>query len=131
MKPVWRGDEEKNSQPLPGFDLSIIHPVALRYTTELSRIPGLSKDNETNSSRETICKKKRIKCRKYDTKYLLDSQLLMLGGPQCLLCLEVLAADSVKQNKLETFWKSACWMCWKSSELFYRKLNDFNKQIDG
>jgi hypothetical protein len=29
------GGEEKNSQPLPGLETSIIHPVAQRYTTEL------------------------------------------------------------------------------------------------
>jgi hypothetical protein len=35
-----RGDEEKNSQPLPGFespDHPFVQPVAQRYTTELSR----------------------------------------------------------------------------------------------
>jgi hypothetical protein len=32
------GDEEKNSQPLPGLEPPIIQPVAQRYTTELSRI---------------------------------------------------------------------------------------------
>jgi hypothetical protein len=31
-----RGDEEKNSQPLPGLEPPIIQPVAQRYTTELS-----------------------------------------------------------------------------------------------
>jgi hypothetical protein len=31
-----RGGEEKNSQPLPGFEAPIIQPVARRYTTELS-----------------------------------------------------------------------------------------------
>jgi hypothetical protein len=30
-----RGGEEKNSQPLPGIEPSIIQPVAQRYTTEL------------------------------------------------------------------------------------------------
>jgi hypothetical protein len=29
---------EKNSQPLPGLELTIIQPVAQRHTTELSRI---------------------------------------------------------------------------------------------
>jgi hypothetical protein len=33
-----RGGEEKNSQPLPGLELSIIQPVVQRYTTELFRI---------------------------------------------------------------------------------------------
>jgi hypothetical protein len=28
------GVEEKNSQPMPGFEPSIIQPVAQRYTTE-------------------------------------------------------------------------------------------------
>jgi hypothetical protein len=32
-----RGCEEKNSQPLAGLEPLIIHPVAQRYTTELSR----------------------------------------------------------------------------------------------
>jgi hypothetical protein len=32
------GGEEKNSQPLPGLELPIIQPVALHYTTELSRL---------------------------------------------------------------------------------------------
>jgi hypothetical protein len=36
-----RGDEEKNSQPLPGLEHPIIHPVAQRYTTEL---PWLQKE---------------------------------------------------------------------------------------
>jgi hypothetical protein len=31
-----RGGEEKNSQPLPGLEPSIIQPVAHRYTSELS-----------------------------------------------------------------------------------------------
>jgi hypothetical protein len=31
-----RGGEEKNFQPLPGFEHSIIRPLAQRYTTELS-----------------------------------------------------------------------------------------------
>jgi hypothetical protein len=30
-----RGDEEENSQPLPGLEPPIIQPVAQRYTTEL------------------------------------------------------------------------------------------------
>jgi hypothetical protein len=30
-----RGGEEKNSQPLPGLEPPVIHPVAQRYTTEL------------------------------------------------------------------------------------------------
>jgi len=29
-----RGGEDKNSQPLPGFDSPIIQPVAQRYSTE-------------------------------------------------------------------------------------------------
>jgi hypothetical protein len=33
-----RGGEEENSQPLPGLEPPIIQPVALPYTTELSRI---------------------------------------------------------------------------------------------
>jgi hypothetical protein len=32
------GGEEKNSHPLPGFELPIIQPVAQLYTTELSRL---------------------------------------------------------------------------------------------
>jgi hypothetical protein len=32
------GGEEKNSQHLPGLQPPIIHPVAQRYTTELSRL---------------------------------------------------------------------------------------------
>jgi hypothetical protein len=33
-----RGSEETNSQPLPGHEPPIKHPVAQRYTTELSRL---------------------------------------------------------------------------------------------
>jgi hypothetical protein len=33
-----RGGEEKNSHPLTGLKVSIIQPVAQRYTTELSRL---------------------------------------------------------------------------------------------
>jgi hypothetical protein len=33
-----RGGEEKNSQPLPGFETPIIQLVAQRFTTELSRL---------------------------------------------------------------------------------------------
>jgi hypothetical protein len=33
-----RGGEEKNSQPLPGLEPPIFHPVAQRYTTEVSWI---------------------------------------------------------------------------------------------
>jgi hypothetical protein len=33
-----RGDEDKNSQPLPGLEPVIIQPVAQRYNTELSRL---------------------------------------------------------------------------------------------
>jgi hypothetical protein len=33
-----RGGEEKNSQPLQGLEPPIIHPVAQRYTNELSRL---------------------------------------------------------------------------------------------
>jgi hypothetical protein len=32
-----RGDEEKNSQPLPGIEPPIIQPVTQRYTAELSQ----------------------------------------------------------------------------------------------
>jgi hypothetical protein len=32
------GGEEKNSQPLPGIELTIIQPVVQRYTAELSRL---------------------------------------------------------------------------------------------
>jgi hypothetical protein len=32
-----RGDEEKNSQPLPGLEPPIIQPVAQHYSTELTR----------------------------------------------------------------------------------------------
>jgi hypothetical protein len=35
------GGEEKNSQPLPGFEPPIIQPKAQRYTTELSRPPDV------------------------------------------------------------------------------------------
>jgi hypothetical protein len=31
-----QGGEEKNSQPLPGLELPIVHPVAQRYATSLS-----------------------------------------------------------------------------------------------
>jgi hypothetical protein len=33
-----RGGEEKNSQPLPGFEPPIIQPIAQRYTSDLSRL---------------------------------------------------------------------------------------------
>jgi hypothetical protein len=33
-----RGGEEKNSQPLPGLEPPIIHPIAQRYTSELTRL---------------------------------------------------------------------------------------------
>jgi hypothetical protein len=33
-----QGGEEKNSQPLPGFEPPIIQPVAQPYTIELSRL---------------------------------------------------------------------------------------------
>jgi hypothetical protein len=33
-----RSGEEKNSQPLPGLEPPIIHPVAQTYTTELYRL---------------------------------------------------------------------------------------------
>jgi hypothetical protein len=33
-----RGDEDKNSRPLPGLEPPIIQPVAQRYTAELSRL---------------------------------------------------------------------------------------------
>jgi hypothetical protein len=36
------GAEEKNFQPLPGFEPLIIHPVAQRYTAELSRLPHVA-----------------------------------------------------------------------------------------
>jgi hypothetical protein len=36
--------EEKNSQPLPGLEPLIIHPVAQRYITELSRLVGKNID---------------------------------------------------------------------------------------
>jgi hypothetical protein len=32
------GDEEKNSEPLPGLESPIIQPIAQRYTTELFRL---------------------------------------------------------------------------------------------
>jgi hypothetical protein len=35
-----RGGEEKNSQPLPRLEPPIIHPVAQRYTAELSLFCG-------------------------------------------------------------------------------------------
>jgi hypothetical protein len=40
------GGEEKNSQPLSGFEPSIIQPIAQRYTTELSRLQGSTKSGE-------------------------------------------------------------------------------------
>jgi hypothetical protein len=36
-----RGGEEKNSQLLPGLELSIIQPIAQRYTTELPRLASV------------------------------------------------------------------------------------------
>jgi hypothetical protein len=36
--PQSRSGEERDSQPLPGLEPLIIQPVALRYTTELSRL---------------------------------------------------------------------------------------------
>jgi hypothetical protein len=36
------GGEEKNFQPLSGFEPSIIQPVSQCYTAELNRIPALS-----------------------------------------------------------------------------------------
>jgi hypothetical protein len=33
-----RGGEEKNSQPLPGLEPTIIQPMAQHYTTELSQL---------------------------------------------------------------------------------------------
>jgi hypothetical protein len=33
-----RGDEQKNTQPLPGLELPIIQTVAQRYSTELSQL---------------------------------------------------------------------------------------------
>jgi hypothetical protein len=38
------GDEEINSQPLPGLEPPIIQPVAQRYTTELSRFLSVVKE---------------------------------------------------------------------------------------
>jgi hypothetical protein len=40
------GGEKKNSQPLPGLEPPIIHPVAQRYTTELSQL--LNTENHTD-----------------------------------------------------------------------------------
>jgi hypothetical protein len=40
---LGRGDEQKNSQPLPGLEPPIIQPVAQRYTAELSRLPLINK----------------------------------------------------------------------------------------
>jgi hypothetical protein len=39
QSPSGRGDEEKNSHPLPGLETPIIQPVAQRYTTDISRLP--------------------------------------------------------------------------------------------
>jgi hypothetical protein len=41
-----RGGEEKNSQPLPGFETLIIQPIAQRYTTELQRKNEMLKSRE-------------------------------------------------------------------------------------
>jgi hypothetical protein len=38
QKRAGHGDEEKNSQTLPGREPAIIQPVAQRYTTELSQL---------------------------------------------------------------------------------------------
>jgi hypothetical protein len=37
QSPSGHGGEEKNSQPLPGFELLIIQPVAYLCTIEISR----------------------------------------------------------------------------------------------
>jgi hypothetical protein len=41
-----RGDEEKNSQLLPGLKPRTIHPVVQRYTAELTRLLMKIKWNE-------------------------------------------------------------------------------------
>jgi hypothetical protein len=55
-----RDDEEKNSQPLPGFELSIMQPIAQRCTTELSYINSMEQRpsweaNSHSANQETPC----------------------------------------------------------------------------
>jgi hypothetical protein len=40
------GDEQKTSQPLPGFEPSIIQPVTQRYTAELPRLLVYGEETE-------------------------------------------------------------------------------------
>jgi hypothetical protein len=48
-----RGDEEKNSQPLPGLEPPIIQPAAQRYTTELARLLGIGQGLATSHLKKT------------------------------------------------------------------------------
>jgi hypothetical protein len=48
------GGEEKNCQPLPGIEPSIIQPVAQRYTIELSRLQRCNRTRKFNIAKFMI-----------------------------------------------------------------------------
>ncbi len=75
-----------------------------KYLTGMKRKPVRDGDNETNESHP------RAKTRKYDEAYVaLDFTVTTVGDedrPVCLLCLKMLAADSMKPNKLRRHLKT-------------------------
>lgn len=69
-------------------------------------VKDIKRNSEKSDATITTTEKKRVKARKYDEAYLsLGFTSTMIGqeeGPQCVVCLKILAADSLKHNKMKT-----------------------------
>jgi hypothetical protein len=69
---------------------------------------GSTKVNEASSSKEA-------KCRKHNRKYVSFG---FINGEQrlkCLLCMKMLAANSMRLNKLKIYINTAYRICWKNN----------------
>jgi hypothetical protein len=58
---------------------------------------GLRKDNEASSKREMVCQKMQCKILSFGFTYI---DVHGEERPRCLLCMNILVADSTKVNKL-------------------------------
>ena len=106
-----------------------------KYVTGLKRklneVEGKRKDDENIGN--TSSQNSKPKYRKYDPMYLsLGFTYKVINGqerPLCLLCMNTLASDSMKPNKLKRhFEKVHADHVGKTREFFQRKLENLNKQ---
>lgn len=99
----------------------------------MEKFLNLTKKRECTNEQETQCDKKQKKSRKYDESYLdfgfTCTTLENEQRPKCVICLKVLAADSMIPNKLkrhlETNHPS---LMNKQRNYFVQKLKEMNQQ---